>query len=131
MSASAPTLPKRKPTIRRKSRKKAPSSGWLSWWPLFVGIALTPLALRTATVTALAGPAALRFLYPFALLMKLHLLGLADSTAADLSQIMMYLQFPLYGVFFRAALRAKGAATALLLLAVIHLAAAGLLFVAS
>ena len=87
--------------------------------------------MRGATLTALAGPAGLRLLYPCALILKLHLLGLADQTAADLAQAMMYLQFPLYGLLFRAMLRAKGAAAALLTILLVHFVAAGVLFVLS
>lgn len=130
MSATASTLPKRKPAARRKSRKKQTSS-WLTWWPLILGIAVTPCAVKAATLMALTGPDGLRLLYPWMLIPKIHLLGLSDSLSNGISQAMMYLQFPLYGVIAMLIHRSKGALTAVFLLALLHLLAVGLLFVAA
>jgi hypothetical protein len=130
MSATASTLPKRKPAVKRKSRKKR-ASGWLEWWPLILGIALTPFAVKAATLMALTGPDGLRLLYPWMLVPKLHLLGLSDSLGNGISQGMMYLQFPLYGLVAMLIHRSKGAVPAILVLALVHLLAVGLLFVAA
>ncbi|AXC09823.1 hypothetical protein ACPOL_0446 [Acidisarcina polymorpha] len=130
MAATASTLPKRKPSARRKSRKKQ-SPGWIAWWPLLVGIAVTPIAVKAATLMALTGPDALRLLYPWMLVPKLHFLALSDSLGDTLSQAMMYLQFPLYGVFAMFIHRSKGAAAAILWLTLLHLMAVGLIFVAA
>jgi hypothetical protein len=130
MSTSATTLPKRKPAAKRKNRKKQ-SYTWVSWWPLVLGIAVTPLALKAATLMALAGPDGLRLLYPWTLIPQLHFLGLSDSLANNLSQTMMYLQFPLYGVFAILVHRWKGSGSALLQLTLLHLLAVGLIFVAA
>ncbi len=129
MSASASTLPKRKPAAKRRSRKKQPA-GWLAWWPLVLGIAVTPVAVKAATLLALTGPDGLRLLYPWMLIPKLHFLGLPDSGGDAISQAMMYLQFPLYGVFAMLVHRWKGAGAAVLQLTLLHLLAVGLLFVA-
>jgi len=129
MSASASTLPKRKPAAKRKSRKKQ-TSGWIAWWPFALGIAVTPIAVKAATLMALTGPDGLRLLYPWMLIPKLHLLGLSDSLGDTLSQAMMYLQFPLYGLFAMLIHRWKGAGAALLQLTLLHLLAVGLVFVA-
>jgi hypothetical protein len=129
MSASATSLPKRKPAAKRKSRKKQ-TSGWVGWWPLIVGIAVTPLAVKAATLMALTGPDGLRLLYPWMLVAKLRFLGVPDALGDAISQAMMYLQFPLYGVFGMAVHRAKGAGSAILSLAMLHLIAVGLVFAA-
>ncbi len=129
MATSASTLPKRKPAVKRKSRKKQ-SSGWIAWWPVVLGIAVTPFAVKAATLMALTGPDGLRVLYPWMLLPKLHLLGLSDSVGDAISQAMMYLQFPLYGLFAVMVHRWKGAGAAVLQLTLLHLLAVGLLFVA-
>ncbi len=128
MAATTSTLPKRKPAARRKSRKKQ-TSGWLTWWPVILGIAVTPFAVKAATLMALTGPDGLRVLYPWMLLPKLHFLGLSGSLGDKVSQAMMYLQFPLYGLIAMLIHRAKGALPAILQVAVIHLLAVGLLFV--
>ena len=130
MSATAPTLPKRKPATKRKSRKKQ-TSGWLAWWPVILGIAVTPFAVKAATLMALTGPDGLRLLYPWMLIPKLHFLGLSDSLGNAISQAMMYLQFPLYGIIAMIIHRYKGAVAAILQLALIHALAVGLLFVAA
>jgi hypothetical protein len=130
MSATASTLPKRKPAAKRKSRKKQTSS-WLAWWPVILGIAVTPFAVKAATLMALTGPDGLRLLYPWMLIPKLHILGLSDSLGNGISQAMMYLQFPLYGVAAMLIHRSKGTVQAILLLALVHLLAVGLLFVAA
>jgi hypothetical protein len=129
MSASASTLPKRKPAVKRKSRKKQ-SSGWIAWWPVVLGIAVTPFAVKAATLMALTGPDGLRVLYPWMLIPKQHFLGLSDSVGNAISQGMMYLQLPLYGIFAMAIHRWKGPGAAVLQLTLLHLLAIGLLFVA-
>jgi hypothetical protein len=130
MSATASTLPKRKTAAKRKSRKKQ-TSGWLAWWPVILGIAVTPFAVKAATLMALTGPDGLRLLYPWMLIPKLHFLGLSDSLGDNTSQAMMYLQFPLYGLLAMLIRRAKGSARAIVTLALLHLLAVGLLFVAA
>src|SRR5271154_551987 len=129
MSATASTLPKRKPAARRRSRKKQ-TSGWLTWWPVILGIAVTPFAVKAATLMALTGPDGLRLLYPWMLIPKLHFLGLSDSLSGTISQAMMYLQFPFYGVFGMLVHRWKGPGGAILQLTLLHLLAVGLVFVA-
>ncbi len=129
MSASASTLPKRKPATKRKSKKKQ-APGWIAWWPLILGIAVTPLAVRAATLMALTGPDGLRLLYPWTLLPRLRFLGLSDSLADTVSQAMMYLQFPLYGLFAVLIHRWKGAKSAVVQLTLLHLLAVALVFVA-
>jgi hypothetical protein len=130
MSATTSTLPTRKPAVKRKSRKKQ-TSGWLTWWPVILGVAATPFAVKAATLMALTGPDGLRLLYPWMLIPKLHLLGLSDSLGNAVSQAMMYLQFPLYGVAAMLIHRSKGAVPAILVLALVHILAVGLLFVAA
>jgi hypothetical protein len=90
---------------------------------LLLGIAVTPLTVRAAGVMALAGPDALRTLYPYVLLLQNHALGLPGELAATLSQWMMYLQFPLYGLLMTFVLRSKGFVAALIAAAVAHFGA--------
>ena len=119
MSPSA--YAQRKPASRKKKKSAAP--GWLTWWPLLLGILITPLTARAAAVMALAGPDALRTLYPYVLLLQNHLLGLPSEVATSLSQWMMYLQFPLYGLLMALVLRAKSLTAAVITTAVVHFGA--------
>jgi hypothetical protein len=99
---------------KRKGKKK---SGWLTvWWPLLLGIAVTPFAIHAASIMALAGPGALTTLYPWVLLLKNPVLGLGDN----LSQSLMYVQFPLYGLLMAFVLRSKSLWIALGAAASVH-----------
>jgi len=120
--SSARTLPRqganKKPSSKRRKKSKP---AWTIWWPLLLGIAVTPLARRAADVLAMEGPGALRMLYPWVALLKLRLLGLTEDAGNSLSQILMYLQFPLYGLFMSILLRFRGAPASLLCTALLHL----------
>lgn len=120
----AASATQRKPATRRK--KKASSAGWWTWWPLLVGILVTPLTVRAAGVMALAGPDALRTLYPWVQLVQSHILAFPADIANTLSQAMMYLQFPLYGLLMALILRAKGLVAAVLTVAIVHFGAVGI-----
>lgn len=121
----SPTATQRKPTTRKK-KKKAASAGWITWWPLLLGILVTPLTVRAAAVMALAGPDALRMLYPYVQLVQNPLLAFPTEVASTLSQAMMYLQFPLYGLLAALILRAKGLLPALITVAAAHFGAVGI-----
>jgi cobalamin synthase len=108
---------------KRKKKKKSSSAGWMTWWPLLVGIAVTPLTVRMAAVMALAGLGALRALYPYVQLLQSHALGFSGDIAGTLSQAMMYLQFPLYGLLMTLVLRSKGFLHALITTAIVHFGA--------
>ena len=109
-------------TPKKRSRKKQKSGRWLAWWPLILGVVITPFAVRAAGILALTGPEALRMLYPFALLPAEHAVGLHESLADAASQAMMYLQFPLYGLLTMLVMRWKRTGIALLVVAGLHLA---------
>jgi hypothetical protein len=114
---------------RKKSRASAPrkkkksSNPLLAWWPLLLGIAVTPFTVHAASIVALAGPGALMALYPYVLLLKHPALGLSTQLANNLSQWMMYLQFPLYGLLMSLILRSKNLLTALGAGVAVHLVA--------
>ena len=120
--STAPVREKRRSTPggarKRKSRK---DPGWLArWWPLLLGIAVTPVAIHAASIMALAGPGALTMLYPWVLLLKKPALGLGGGIGANLSQWLMYIQFPLYGVLMALILRSKTLWIALAAAAAVH-----------
>ena len=77
---------------------------------------------------ALTGPDGLRLLYPYVLIPKLHALGLSDALSGGLSQAMMYLQFPLYGLLAMLVLKLRGIVSASIWVALVHFLAVGLLF---
>ena len=116
------------PAAKKRSRKKKKSVNWLALWPVLLGIVVTPFTVRAAGILALTGPAALRMLYPFALLPAEHVFGLRESLADVVSQAMMYLQFPLYGLVVMLLMRWKAWWVALLVVLGLHLGGVGLLW---
>jgi hypothetical protein len=113
------------PAAKKKPRRKKKSTNWLAWWPVALGVLVTPFAVRAAGIFALTGPAALRMLYPFALIPAEHAFGLRESVADAVSQAMMWLQFPLYGVLLVLLARWKRMPIAIAIVAAIHLAGVG------
>jgi hypothetical protein len=106
----------------RKKKTASRGKGWITWLPVLLGIAVTPFAVRAASVVALEGPRGLVMLYPWVMLLKEPALGLPPETANSLSQLMMYLQFPLYGLFMKPVLNSKSWLSALLSAGLLHLA---------
>lgn len=91
-----------------------------------MSVLITPLTVRAAGVMALAGPNALRMLYPYVQLVQNRMLGFPTEIGGTLSQAMMYLQFPLYGLMMALVLRAKGLLPAVITTAVAHFGAVGI-----
>jgi hypothetical protein len=79
------------------TRKKGRSS-WLLWSPFVLGVLATPVALHAAGMLALSGPDGLAMLYPFAAIVNSSMLKVPADLADLVSQWLMYLQFPLYGL---------------------------------
>jgi len=117
-SSSASTAPRRNTSSRKKKKKS--SGGWLAWWPVLLGILVTPLTIRMAGIFALTGPHAFSYLYPYVLLLKSPALGLSNELGNDLSQLMMYLQFPLYGLLAMLVMRSKGIWAGLMSAVAVH-----------
>lgn len=87
-----------KPRAKRGSRKKSARGGWKSLWPLLLCLAITPVAVRSASVLALEGPKAFALLYPWVEVVRSPALHLGADAVAFLSQWLIYLQFALYGL---------------------------------
>ena len=113
------------PAAKKRPRKKKKSTNWLVWWPVALGVLVTPFTVRAAGILALTGPAALRMLYPFALIPAEHAFGLRESLADGFSQAMMWLQFPLYGLLIVLLARWKRLGIAIAIVAALHLAGVG------
>jgi hypothetical protein len=108
--STAPTREKRRSSSGRSARKRKRNNGhgWFDrWWPLLLGIAITPFAVHAASIMALAGSEALTSLYPWVLLLKKPAFRLGSDLGETLSQILMYIQFPAYGLVMAFSLRSK------------------------
>ena len=116
---------------RSRKKKKATHPGWIAWWPLLAGFAITLAAVKTAEVLPLMGPDGLlrlQLLYPYALLLKQPQLGLSEQSSNSWSQIMLYAQWILYGLYVSVAARWKPLWTVLMQIAAIHLLGFGVLW---
>jgi hypothetical protein len=116
---SSQTLPRPR---KAGARKKKSSS--LVWWPLLAALLITFFSVKTAEILPLMGSDGLlklQLLYPFALLLKQPLLGLSEQTSESWSQIMLYAQYPLYGLYTMVAARWKPVWKVLLQVACFHL----------
>jgi hypothetical protein len=123
MSSQTLPRPKRAGTSKRKT-KNTGTTGWLAWWPLLAGVAITFAAVKTAEILPLMGAAGLlklRLLYPYALLLKQPQLGLSEQTSNSWSQIMLYAQWVLYGLYATIAAKWMPLWKVLMQVAVIHL----------
>ena len=126
--ADPPASPQSRSHSRKK--KKAASRGFI-WWPLLAAVAITFFSVKTAEILPLMGADGLlklQLLYPYALLLKQPLLGLSEPTSDSWSQIMLYAQFPLYGLYTTIAARWKPVWSVLLQVAVFHLAGFAILW---
>lgn len=83
---------------KKRGARKSVHRGWTALIPLLLGIVLTPFALRTASIVALAGPKPFALLYPWVEVIRSPALHLPGAWIGSLSEWMMYLQFPLYGL---------------------------------
>jgi hypothetical protein len=112
---------------RKKGIRKTLAQRWLSWWPVLLGIAVTPIAMRAADVLALRGPDGLIMVYPYVVIIKNHLPWVTHETSENCAQAMMYIQFILYGLFLKVCLRSNRLVTAVLQTVVLHGVGAGFL----
>src|SRR6202167_4475325 len=127
MSSQTLARPKRSGNRKRKTSR----AGWMAWWPLLAGIAITLAAVKTAEILPLMGPDGLlrlQLLYPYALLLKQPQLGLSEQSSDSWSQIMLYAQWVLYGLYVSVAAKWKPLWTVLMQIAAIHLLGFGMLW---
>jgi hypothetical protein len=95
------------------------------------GVAITFATVKTAEILPLMGAGGLlklRLLYPYALLLKQPQLGLSEQTSDSWSQIMLYAQWVLYGLYATVAIRWKPTWRVLMQVALIHLLGFSLLW---
>jgi hypothetical protein len=70
----------------------------------------------------------LQLLYPFAMLLKQPQLGLSEQTSDSWSQIMLYAQYPIYGLYASVATRWKPLWGVLMQLIALHFLGFGVLW---
>ncbi|MDR3776689.1 MAG: hypothetical protein P4K97_07320 [Terracidiphilus sp.] len=85
-------------TRKGAEKKKLPAPGWISWWPVAVGLVLGLLGPQLRDLLAPYAPWSMRLVYPFVLLASHKEMGLSDELALMLPQAMLFAQFPLEGL---------------------------------
>ena len=90
---------------RKKRASRAGSGGWKVLLPLLVCCAVAPFAVQAASILALEGPKAFALLYPWVEVVRSPALHVAPASLGTLSQWIMYLQFPVYGLLMTLACR--------------------------
>lgn len=95
MPSSAVVESRKKRADRKKSSARG---GWKSVWPLIVCCAVTPFAVRAASILALEGPKAFALLYPWVVVIRSQALHLSPDLVSTLSQWVLFAQFPIYGL---------------------------------
>ncbi len=113
--------PANKPKSKPKSKKK--SRGWLQWWPVVVGIALVPFAVRAVDILALTGRWQAWAVAPWSFLLQGNPLHLSPAGADYLAEAVLDAQFPVYGVMYVLLTRRLRPGTAIGLIVAIHLLA--------
>lgn len=88
-------------TRARTAKRRGPAqdhSVWSVLLPLALGIAVTFGTVRLAVILTFMGPQAFTLLYPWVAVFSGHPIGLSYDNASAISQMLLYLQFPLYGL---------------------------------
>ena len=132
MAARAEAVPRQRTAARKKSRARSPLAWGLVWALVIAGIIAAYFTVRYAEVAPLLGQTGLfrlRLIAPLAMLAHQPQLGLPDSLADTVAQILMYAQFPLYGLLLGILWRAAGFLRAASALVITHALAIGAVLV--
>lgn len=92
----------------RSAKRKAVGSRWVTLLIILLSLVAIPFALWGGDVLVLSGPASLAMLYPFVVLVRVSSFHIPAYLANQLAQWLMYLQFPLYGIFMAWVHRNRG-----------------------
>lgn len=110
MPSSTATRPREsvaaKPRRKSGSRKGSSRFRWTYFWPILAGILITVFTVRFASILALEGPKPFALLYPWVVVLRSPALHIPADLAGSLSQAMLFIQFPLYGLLMTLTLRA-------------------------
>lgn len=132
MASRAEAVPRQRTAARKKSRARSPLAWGLVWALVIAGIIAAYFTVRYAEVAPLLGQTGLfrlRLIAPLAMLAHQPQLGLPDSLADTVAQILMYAQFPLYGLLLGILWRAAGFLRAASALVITHALAIGAVLV--
>ncbi|HEX6770860.1 MAG TPA: hypothetical protein VF126_02455 [Acidobacteriaceae bacterium] len=111
MASRAEAYPRQRTAARKKGKSHSPLAWGLVWALVIAGIIAAYFTVHYAEVAPLLGQTGLfrlRLIAPLAMLTHQAQLGLPDSLADTVAQVLMYAQFPLYGLLLGLLWRAAG-----------------------
>ena len=123
MASRAEAYPRQKTAARKKSRGRTPLAWGIVWALVLAGIVAAYFTVRYAEVVPLLGPSGifrLRLIAPLAMLAHQPQLGVPDAAADTIAQVLMYAQFPLYGLLLGILWRAVGFLRAASMVVLLH-----------
>ena len=134
MASRAEALPRQRTSARKKSGSRTPLPWGVVWALVLAGIVAAYFAVRYAEVAPLLGPGGLlrlRLIAPLAMLAHQPELGIPDAAADTIAQVLMYMQFPLYGFLLGILWRVAGFLRAASTVVLIHALAVGAVMILS
>jgi hypothetical protein len=111
MASRAEAYPRQKSAARRKTSRRTPLAWGIVWALVLAGIVAAYFTVHYAEVAPLLGPGGLfrlRLIAPLAMLAHQPQLGIPDALADTVAQVLMYIQFPLYGLLLGLLWRTAG-----------------------
>lgn len=93
--------------LQRRERNRKRLQSLIDSWPIYVGIALSLAAPMLKDVLEVLKPWGMWLVFPFVELMARPELHLGDQFQQYAPQVMLFLQFPLYGLFAKKVLKGK------------------------
>lgn len=82
------------------------SAGSQAFWPLLLCLILDPFIVRFADIVALEGPKVFSLVFPWVMVAHEPIFHLSGDFASTVTQWVLYLQFPLYGLLMTVTFRA-------------------------
>jgi hypothetical protein len=134
MASRAEAYPRQKTAARRKRSSRTPLAWGIVWALVLAGIVAAYFTVRYAEVAPLLGPGGLlrlRLIAPLAMLAHQPQLGVPEAAADTIAQVLMYAQFPLYGLLLGILWRAAGFLRAASTVVLIHALAVGAVMILS
>jgi hypothetical protein len=120
MPSSSASSSRKKRGAPKASARNSARGGWISLWPLLLGIAVTPFTVRLASIVALEGPKAFALLYPWVVVLRCRALHFPADLVGRSSEWMLFLQFPLYGLLMTLTYRAGRHLRAVIIGLIVH-----------
>ena len=128
MASRAEALPRQRTAARKKTASRTPLAWGIVWALVLAGIVAAYFAVRYAEVAPLLGPGGLirlRLIAPLAMLAHQPQLGVPEAAADTIAQVLMYAQFPFYGLLLGILWRTAGFLRAASAVVLLHVLAVG------